>query len=99
MCWCSESLCNQFGKVSYAIPLAPYAMAPLFLFDFFLTQLSFTDELLVAAVAAFIGTVAFVYAWVRFLNQDAKEKGETEKGYTIGSVVSEALLGFVVFFL
>ena len=66
--------------------------------DFTLTKLSFTDELLVAAVAAFIGTVAFVYVGVRSFNQEAKEKGETEKGYTLGSVVAGALIGFVVLF-
>ncbi len=70
----------------------------LFIFDFTLTQLSFTGELLVAAVAAFIGTIAFVYVGVRSFNQDAKEKGETEKGYTLGSVIAGALIGFVVLF-
>ena len=49
------------------------------LVDFTLTQLSFTAELLVAAVAAFIGTVTFVYVGVRSFNQDAKEKGGNGK--------------------
>jgi hypothetical protein len=52
-----------------------------------------TDIIIIAAVAL-VGAVAAVGLGVHVLNQEAKEKGLSEKGYSVWSVI----VGFLVSF-
>jgi hypothetical protein len=56
-----------------------------------------TDILLTAALAL-VGTTALVVLGIRVHNQEAKAKGLSEKGYSVGSVVVGFLVGFVTLF-
>jgi hypothetical protein len=55
------------------------------------------DICITAALAA-VGTARMVYLGVSSFNQEAKEQGLTEKGYSFGSVVTGVIVGFISLF-
>lgn len=56
-------------------------------------------DVCISAALALVGTVAFVYVGISELNKEAKEKGLSEKGYSLGSVVASAVIGFFMLFM